>query len=126
MKKRGEWGKDKIMTLIKVAHWNPPYNTHSPYILSLSYQIPQHYTYMLPTPLFSSILLYLKNSFLLLTIIARHSTSTISNPTIPKAAVNTKFKNFSANREKGPTQPNLFAAAAVLGQVESRTNGGVL
>lgn len=86
----------------------------------------QTYTYMLLTPLFSSILLYLKTSFLLLTSIAKHSTSTISNPTMPKAAVNTKFKNFSANWEKGPTQPSIFAAAVVLGQVESRMNGGVL
>ena len=83
-------------------------------------------TYMLATHLFSSILLYLKISFLLLTIIAKHNTRTISNPTMPKAAVNTRFKNFSANREKGPTQPIVFAAIAVLEQVESRTNGGFL
>lgn len=88
--------------------------------------MPQLYTYMLPTPLFSSILLYLRISFLFLTSIAKHSTSTMSNPTMPNAAVNTKFRNFSANWEKGPTQPMVFAAAAVLGHVESRTNGGVL
>lgn len=75
-------------------------------------------------PRFSSILLYLSISFLLLITIAKHKSSNISKPTTPNAAVNTRFKKYSAYNANGPTHPCLSAAVSVVGQTESVINRG--
>lgn len=75
-------------------------------------------------PLFSSILLYLNISFLLLMTIATHSSSNISSPTIPNAAVNTRFRKCSAYSANGPTQPGLWLATNGDGQMLSTINRG--